>query len=114
MITIPVRIIAENKSVWNLKYDEKTYYDIALELAAEAQKTIDYTYNVFVSNDNLIRYPKTMQRSEWHGNVFIYNRVFPVMSGAIPLVEAYEIFNPSIKVAGITLMKATYMTWQIL
>ncbi|VGO18185.1 hypothetical protein [Pontiella sulfatireligans] len=93
MIAIPVRMITENPSVWDLKYEVKTYRDIALELASEAQKTLDYTYEVFVGDDNLIRYPETMQRSEWHGNVYIYNRVFPVMSGAIPLAEAYEIFG---------------------
>ncbi|TLX72125.1 DUF1961 family protein [Labilibacter sediminis] len=93
MITVPVRMIAENKDIWNLQYEGKTYYAIAMELAAEAQKTIDYTYDVFVGEDNLIRYPETMQRKEWHDNVFIYNRVFPILTGAIPLVEAYEIFN---------------------
>ncbi|MFB9058101.1 DUF1961 family protein [Mariniflexile ostreae] len=93
MITIPVRMIAENKELWNKQYKGKSYYDIAISLAKEAQKTLDYTYKVFVGADNLFRYPKTMQRSEWHGKVYIYNRVFPLMSGAIPLAEAYEKLN---------------------
>ncbi|MFY0650603.1 MAG: T9SS type A sorting domain-containing protein [Cyclobacteriaceae bacterium] len=93
MITIPVRMIAENSNIWSLEFEGKSYRDIANELAGEAQKTIDYTYDVFVGDDHLIRYPSTMQRTEWHGNVYIYNRVFPVMSGAIPLLESYEIFE---------------------
>lgn len=93
MITVPVRMIAENKALWNKVYQGKTYKEIGLELAKEAQKTIDYTYDIFVDDDNLIRYPETMQRSEWHNNVFIYNRVFPVLTGAIPLAEAYELFD---------------------
>ncbi|MFC1764360.1 hypothetical protein ACFL6U_20085 [Planctomycetota bacterium] len=77
------------------KYDwnDPAAKHLILELAEEAQRTLDYTYEVFVGGDQLIRYPKSMQRFEWHGNVYIYNRVFPVMSGAIVLAEAYELFK---------------------
>jgi len=92
-ITVAIRIIAENQGLWEQKYNGVTYYNIALRLVDEALKTIDYTYDVFVGEDNLIRYPNTMLRKEWRGKVFIYNRVFPIISGSIPLVEAMEKFS---------------------
>ncbi|VGO18165.1 DUF1961 family protein [Pontiella sulfatireligans] len=93
VISVPVRMIASDPSIWEKQYNGNTYLDIALRLAGEAQKTLDYTYRVFVGVDELIRYPDTMQREEWHGGVYIYNRVFPIMSGAIALAEAYEAFG---------------------
>lgn len=92
-ITVPIRIIANNSDLWEQKYEGRTYYEMALELIDEALKTIDYTYDVFVENDNLIRYPNTLLRPEWHGKVYIYNRVFPIISGSIPLIEALELFK---------------------
>lgn len=92
-VTVPIRIIAKNPELWEQKLNGKTYYEIALGLIDEALKTIDYTYDVFVGDDNLIRYPNTLLREEWHGKVYIYNRVFPVISGSIPLIEAMERFD---------------------
>ena len=46
-----------------------------------------------MGSDNLIRYTKNNVGGDWTGKVFIYNRVFPIISGAIPLVEALEIFK---------------------
>lgn len=89
-ITVPIRMIADHPELWQKEYDGESYYDIALQLIDEALKTIDYTYEVFVGDDNLIRYPETLLRKEWHGKVFIYNRIFPVLSGSIPLIEALE------------------------
>lgn len=92
-ITVPIRIIANNPKLWKQKYEGRSYYEIAMELIDEALKTIDYTYEIFVGDDNLIRYPHTLLRKEWHGKVYIYNRVFPVISGSIPLIEALEKFQ---------------------
>ena len=92
-ITVPIRMISENPSIWSETFNGITYKQIALNFIDEALKTIDYTYDVFVGDDHLIKYPNTVLREEWHHKVFIYNRVFPVMSGAIPLVDALETFN---------------------
>ncbi|TRX71883.1 hypothetical protein [Carboxylicivirga sp. M1479] len=89
-ITVPIRMIANNPSVWQDKINGETYYEVALRLIDEALKTIDYTYDVFVGDDYLIRYPETLMRTAWHGKVYIYNRVFPVLTGSIPLIEALE------------------------
>lgn len=93
VISVPARMIAENHAIWEQSYDGKTYNTIANELIEEALLTIDYTYESMVGADNLIRYSDVVNRDDWPGFVFIYNRVFPVMSGAIPLVEALEIFG---------------------
>ncbi|MCG8580181.1 MAG: hypothetical protein MI866_09705 [Bacteroidales bacterium] len=92
-ITVPIRMIADHPELWQKEYNGKSYYDTALHLIDEALKTIDYTYEVFVGDDDLIRYPGTLLRKEWHGKVFIYNRVFPVLSGSIPLIEALEVMQ---------------------
>lgn len=92
-VTVPIRMIAKHPELWQKSYKGQKYYDIAIELIDEALKTIDYTYEVFVGDDNLIRYPETILRKEWHGKVFIYNRVFPVLSGSIPLIESMEIMK---------------------
>ncbi|MCT4589147.1 MAG: hypothetical protein N4A71_15095 [Carboxylicivirga sp.] len=92
-ITVPIRMIANQPGLWEKTYNGLNYYEIAQKLIKEAFKTIDYTYDVFVGEDNLLRYPETLMREEWHGKVFIYNRVFPVLSGSIPLIEALETFE---------------------
>lgn len=90
-ITVPIRMIANNPAIWNKKYNEEhTFKELAEQLSKEALKTIDYTYATFVGKDNLITYPNTLQRKEWHNKLFIYNRVFPIITGAIPLAEALE------------------------
>ena len=92
-ITVPVRMIADNPELWKKEFEGQSYYEIAMNFIDEALKTIDYTYETFVGEDHLIRYPDILLRTEWHGKVYIYNRGFPVLTGAIPLVEALEIFN---------------------
>ncbi|TKG89383.1 hypothetical protein EYV94_25495 [Puteibacter caeruleilacunae] len=92
-ISVAVRMIASHQDLWNKSYQGVSYKEIAMGLIDEALKTIDYTYDVFVGEDNLIRYPNTLLRKEWHGRVYIFNRVFPVISGSIPLVEAMEKFG---------------------
>ena len=89
-LSMPVRIIANHPELWEKTREGKTYRQIADELAEAAWETIDYSYDVFRGKDNVLRYPETLQREEWRGEVFIFNRVFPLLTGAIPLAEAYE------------------------
>lgn len=93
VITVPIRMIANNLEIWNQQFEGETYRDIASELIDEALLTVDYTYETMVGSDNLIRYSNLVNRTDWHGYVFIYNRVFPIISGTIPLIEAFETFN---------------------
>ena len=93
-ITVPIRIIANHPEIWHLKYNGITYKEVALKLIDEAFKTTDYSYKVFVRDqDNLIKYPTTFARKDWRNRLFIYNRVFPLLTGAIPLVESLEKFD---------------------
>ena len=93
-ITVAIRIIANNPALWDKKFNGVTYKEIATKFIKEAFKTIDYSYKVFVRDeDNLLKYPTTLLRKEWHNKLFIYNRVFPLLTGSIPLVEALEKFN---------------------
>lgn len=89
-MTVPVRLIANHPEIWEKTYNAKTFRQIADELAEASWETIDYCNSVFRGEDNVLRYPDYLMRKEWRGEVLIYNRVFPLLTGAIPLAEAYE------------------------
>ena len=114
VITVPVRMIAQHPDLWELTYEGKSYKNIALGLIEEAFKTIDYTYEVFVGNDNLFRYPMDMLREDWQGRVVIYNRIFPMISGTFPLIDALEKFDMQKqkrdKMEQVNLAKLEYLT----
>lgn len=93
IIALPVRMIADNPTIWNDEFEGKTYRDIATELSDEVLETIDYVYDALVGSDNLIRYSNLVNDNDWPGYVFIYNRVFPIISGSIPLIHAFETFG---------------------
>ena len=93
VIAVPARMIANHPELWDQVYNDMTYREIADELMSEVQDTIDYVYQWMVGSDNLIRYSDLVNRNDWPGFVFIYNRAFPIVSGTIPLLEAYEAFD---------------------
>jgi len=93
VLSVSVRMIANSPELWNRRYKGKTYRQIASELIDEALYTVNYIYKTMVGNDNLIKYTNLVNTKDWPGYVFIYNRVLPVTSRTIPLIEALEIFN---------------------
>ena len=91
-MTVPVRIIAHAPELWDVARPgtNTTYWDAAHTLAEEAWSTISYSYAVFRGDDDVLRYPHCLQREEWRGQIMIFNRIFPLITGSIPLAEAYE------------------------
>ena len=92
-ISVAARLIVNNPDLWEKTYNGRKYIDIAYQLIDEGLKTVDYVYDVFVGDDHLITYPSTLLREGWHGRVYIFNRVFPLLSGSIPLAECMETLN---------------------
>lgn len=92
-LTVPARIIARHPELWDKTLDGATYKQIALDLIREAFKTTDWVMKDFRDPaTNLLKSPDYWV-SEPKGEVPQWNRVFPFMTGTIPLIEALEAFH---------------------
>ena len=91
-LAVPVRTIARHPALWDRKRagTNTTYLQLAERLGAEAWATISYSHAAFRSHGNVLRYPACYQKAELRGKVLIFNRVWPLITGSIPLAEAYE------------------------
>ncbi len=93
-LTVTARVISDNPELWERHYGERTYREIAEEMIAAALESVDYYYEQFLDEtDNLLKYSDAFPRTEWHGNLLIWNRCLPFVSGTIPLAEALENFE---------------------
>ncbi len=87
-LTVPVRIIANNKELWKKKYQGKTYKQIAVEFMGYSESTINYFYNTFLDKSTYtLKYPKGDPRA---GEYLIFNRYLPFSANTVALAEAYE------------------------
>ena len=73
-----------------------TYVEVARILAEEAWVTVNYSYSVYRRRDNLLRFPgnkrwRSCKEQGDAGEIIMYNRVLILMTGSIPLAEAWEI-----------------------
>lgn len=92
-LAVPANMIARNPELWDQPFSaDQTYRDVALGLIEATLESVDYTYDRFKREDNLLKYPESLLREEWRGEVVIINRILPLISGTIPLVEAMEAF----------------------
>jgi hypothetical protein len=92
-LTTPARLIARHPGLWHKTLDGVTYKQIAFDLIRESFKTTDFVMKDFRDpTTNLLKCPGYWT-SEPKGEVPQWNRVFPFMAGAIPLIEALEAFH---------------------
>lgn len=89
-LTVPARLIAKHPELWNNTLDGVSYKQIVLDLIRESFKTTDWVMEDFRDPaTNLLKSPDYWI-SEPKGEVPQWNRVFPFMSGTIPLIEALD------------------------
>ncbi len=92
-LTVPARLIARHPELWGRMLDGVSYKQIAFDLIRESLDTTDWVMRDFRDPaTNLLKSPEYWN-SEPKGEVPQWNRVFPFMSGTIPLIEALEAFH---------------------
>lgn len=92
-LAVPARLIARHPELWDRTLDGVTYKQIALDLIRESFKVTDWVMRDFRdASTHLLKCPDYWI-SEPKGEVPQWNRVFPFMSGVIPLIEALEAFH---------------------
>ena len=92
-LSVPARLIARHPDLWGKTLDGVSYKQIALDLIREAFKVTDWVMRDFRDpSSNLLKSPGYWI-SEPKGEVPQWNRVFPFMSGTIPLIVALEAFH---------------------
>ena len=92
-LTVPARIIARHPDLWDKTLDGVTYKQIALDLIREAFKVTDWVMRDFRDPATNVLKSPDYWTAERKGEVPQWNRVFPFMCGAIPLIEALEAFH---------------------
>ena len=92
-LTTPARLIARHPELWDKTLDGVTYKHIAFDLIREAFKTTDFVMKDFRQPASQLLICPDYWISEPKNEVPQWNRVFPFMSGTIPLIEALEAFH---------------------
>lgn len=84
--------IASHPEIWNKKYGEKTYKEVALDMLDYVHQGWDYAIKHYYDPEtNLLLSPK--YGAEPEGFVPQWNRIFPLMTAGNSLVDAYALFK---------------------